>query len=276
MEIIDKARELAIGKEYDGKGASKKCYFVTIDGKEYALLIYKCADIEKNNIRLNATKHLYSQGLSTPNIIGIDYEDGIAYELQEKAHGKVFAYRAFKDIGGEDRYLDDTLQTLNILDNASLDVFLKLLNDFRILRTNGYEPDCHSDNFFIDENGNITFVDLDIHHEPSTTENIFQHNVIFLPSILSFPFGLFSHGRRMLQSDCIYYQKCHELLKNICYKWLEACVQYLTLFNFSIEEIRRIVSGIYFNYFTLDDAEKEKMLNDFFSDSKIIGRKNEE
>ena len=37
MLIIDKARELIKDREYDHRGASRKCYFVTIDGKEYAL-----------------------------------------------------------------------------------------------------------------------------------------------------------------------------------------------------------------------------------------------
>ena len=260
MLIIDKARQLIKDKHYDRRGNSRNCYFVSIDGKEYALLVYKCDDKKKNDIRLKSTNYLCNQGLVTPSIIGIDYHDGFAYELQEKCNGKTMAFRAYERAGGKEKYLNDFLDTLKILDNADPSVFLELLNNARIIQINGYSLDCNPDNYMIDNNGNIILIDIDIYDEPKMENDNFNNYVNVLPNIFSFVYDL--------KKDSEYGAICQPLLKSISYKWLEQCVNYLSSFDFTIEEIINIVSRIDFGYFLINQTEKNNMINNYFSSYK--------
>lgn len=264
MLLIDKARELIKNQEANRHGNSRQCYFVTIDGVEYALLVYKCLDEEKNNIRLQAINDLCEQGLSTPHAIGIDYDNGVAYELQERVQGKTMAYRNPGDAKGEDNFWADFLYTLRILDNAPKDVFLRLLRDNRIMYINGYSLDCHPDNYLIDKYGNITLIDLDIYDEPKKRLDNFGLYCNILPYILSFV--VYMH----LKKDSKYYNECYELLRRIGQKWFEICIEYLSLLDLTFEEVQKCVKGISFNYFLISEVEKIKMIDDYFKDDRII------
>ena len=263
MLIIDKARELIENKECDCRGNSRKCYYVSIDGREYALLVYKCNNKEKNDLRLNTISYLCNQGLATPGIIGIDYRDGIAYELQEKCNGKVMSYRGFERAGGKENYFDNLLHTLKILDNADPNIFLNLINNTRLLHVNGYLLDCHPDNFMIDNFGNISFIDLDIYHKPKMESDRLYNYVNVLPWIFSF---------FMLDSNNKHYKEILSKLKSIGYKWFYQCVNYLSSFNLTNEEIINIVSNISFDYFMIDQTERNNMISSCFNND--ISRKN--
>ena len=264
MLLIDRAREMIKNQEANRHGNSRECFFVTIDGVDYALLVYKCSDREKNNIRLQSINNLCEQGLSTPHAIGIDYHDGMAYELQERVQGKTMAYRNADMAKGEDNYMSDFLYTLRLLDNAPKDALLRLLRDARIMHINGYELDCHPDNYLISKDGYITFIDLDIFNEPKVTPDRFGKYVNLLPWILSYAtYGGFKEG-------CKYFGECYELLRRIGQKWLEVCVEYLSLLDLSFEEVRKVVNTISFNYFMYSTEEKNQMLEEFFRDERVI------
>lgn len=264
MELIDKARALIKGREFDREGNQRKCYFVNIDGRDYALLVYKCDNKEKNTIRLQATCDLVEQGLTTPHLIGIDYEDGMAYEIQERIMGKTMAYRNPNRAGGEERYITDFIHTLRILDEADKSTFLGLLSDARILYINGYSLDCHPDNFLIDEDGNITFLDIDIFDMPKKREDRFINYVTILPYIISFVVSMH------LKKDSKYYEECKRLLNSIGHKWFEVCVEYLSLFDLTFEEVRKAVNFVPFHYFLMDQAEIDHMIYSYFADDRIV------
>ncbi len=264
MILIDRAREMIKNQEPNRTGNYKKCYFVTIDGKDYALLVYECNNQEENNIRLQATNDLCEQGLSTPHAIGVDYQDGMAYELQERVHGKTMAHRNSNVPGGYDKYISDFIYTLIILDNATKDVFLRLLRDARIVHTNGYPLDCHPDNYLISKDGSITFLDLDIYREPTSTPDKFGMYVNILPYIISF---VTSHE---LKPEGRYYDDACELLRRIGHKWFEICVEYLSLLDLSFEEVKNIINMIDFDYFMISTEDKNKMIDDYFKDDRIV------
>ena len=264
MILIDRARDLIKNQEPNRTGNSRKCYFVTIDGKDYALLVYKCINKEDNNIRLQAISDLCEQGLSTPHAIGIDYYDNVAYELQERVHGKTMAYRNVNMAKGEDNYLSDFLYTLRILDEAPKDVFFRLLRDARIMHTNGYSLDCHPDNFIIDKEGNISFIDLDIYGSPKKTPDRFVSYVNILPYIFSFV------TYTDLKPNSKYYEESCEILKRLGQKWFEICVEYLSLLDLSFEDVKKTVSMISFNYFMISREEKNQMIEDYFRDERIV------
>lgn len=262
MELIDRARELIKGKDFDRKGNSRKCYFVTIDGRDYALLIYKCDNKEENTMRLQATCDLCEKGLQTPYLIGIDYEDGMAYEIQERVHGKTVAYRNVEAAGGEEKYMNDFIYTLKILDNADKNALLSLLSDARILYTNGYPIDCHPDNFLIDKDGNITFLDIDIYHMPEKVEDNFFQYVTILPYILSF-------SKMYLDRSPKYLEEARPYLNSIGHKWFEVCVEYLSLYDLEFDEVRSVINRIPFHYFLMDQAEIDHMIYSYFSDDRV-------
>ena len=209
---------------------------------------------------METTNYLQNQGVATPGIVGIDYCDGYAYELQEKCDGKLIAFRSIEDVGGEDEYIEDFLKTLNILNNADPSVFLKLMNSTRLLHINGYNLDCHSDNYMIDNNGNIAFIDVDIYHKKETKNDMFINYINVLPNILSFALYALQSS-----SNSKYKDACIPLLKSIGYKWLEQCVNYLSAYGFTNEEIIKQVRGISFNYFMIDKTEKDNMITSYFS-----------
>ena len=256
MLIIDKARELIKDKEFDCQGNSRLCYYVTIDGKEYALLVYKCNNVERNNLRPSSINYLKNQGLSTPGIVGVDYDGETAYELQEKCNGKPMAFRNANRAGGEDIYFNDFLETLKTLDNADPSTFINLMNGARIVHINGYSLDCHPDNFMLDNDGNITFMDLVIDREPTTKSESIGNYVNVLPWIFSFSVS-------KLNSEN--YDTFLPLLKSIGYKWFYQCINYLSTFDLTPDEINNIISDISFNYFMIDQTEKDNMINNYFS-----------
>ena len=264
MQLIDKARELIKGQEYDREGNSRKCYFVNIDGRDYALLVYPCDNKEENTVRLQATCDLVEQGLDTPHLIGIDYEDGMAYEIQERVMGKTFAYRTPSRCGGEEIFMTDFIYSLKILDNADKSAFLGLLNDARIYYINGYDLDCHPDNFLIDKEGNFTLIDLDIYDMPKKREDKFYLYCNALPYIISHVVSIF------LKEDSKYYDEIRVLLRSIGHKWFEMCVEYLAMYDFEAPEMRQIINRISFNYFLMDQAEIDHMIYSHFSDDRVI------
>ena len=264
MILIDRAREIIKNQEANRHGNSRQCFFVTIDNVDYALLVYKCSNINENNNRLQSINDLCEQGLSTPHVVGIDYHDGLAYELQERVHGKTMAYRNADMAKGQDNYLSDFLYTLRILDNAPKDALLRLLRDTRIVHINGYSLDCHPDNYIINKEGYISFIDLDIYKEPKKTPDRFGNYVNILPWILSFVTNC------DLKDDSKYFSECFELLRRIGQKWLEVCVEYLSLLDLSFEEVRQTVNKISFNYFMYSNEEKNNMIEEYFRDERII------
>lgn len=102
MILIERARHLIEDKDYDREGNSKKCYFVNMDGNDYALLIYNCQEEYQGKLisRINGTMHLINQGFHTPATYDIYFDDDIVYELQGRAKGKAFAYRSINQADG--------------------------------------------------------------------------------------------------------------------------------------------------------------------------------
>lgn len=141
-----------------------------------------------------------------------------------------------------------SLKTLELSDKSNL---MYLLNDAKLYRENGYSLDCHSDNFIIDEEGRISIIDLDITEDPKKREPYYISYVNTLPNIMSF---------FRIKPDMPRYDECVESIRNIGSMWLDSCIEFLLQNNLSMEEIKSTVNAITFNYFYINNEEKELMI----------------
>lgn len=253
MILIERARNLIEDKDCDREGNSKKCYFVNLDGNDYVLLIYKCKEEYQKRIlsKINGTMHLINQGFHTPDIYDVYFDDDIVYELQGRAKGKAFSYRHIAQAGGPENYVNDLLISLKALEFTDKSNMMSLLNDAKLYRENGYSLDCHSDNFFIDEEGKISMIDLCITEDPKKTDPYYISYVNTLPSIMS---------SSRVSPDMPRYDECVASARNIASMWLDTCIEFLLQNNLSIEEIRETINSMGFNYFYINPEEKELMI----------------
>lgn len=265
MILIEKARHLVEEKERDRNGNSKSCYFVNIDGIDYVLLTYKCNEEDESKVkgRIAQTTRLIGEGFHTPDIFDIYFDEDKAYELQGRAKGKTFAYRNIDQAGGIESYMKDALLSLKVLENSEKSSLLSLLNDSKIFSENGYSLDCHPDNFYIDENGNFTVIDLDISEEKAKEQPYYLGIVRTLPNILSF---------LRLSPNTPHYDECVASIRTIAPMWIDACVTFLLENGLSIEDAKKIISSIDFKYLFINDEEKEFMIGKQFDEK---GKHNE-
>lgn len=257
MDLLKKAHQFIEGKEIERNGNRKNCYFVNIDGNDYALLTYKFneEDRKKILIRIKETMSLIEQGFHTPLIIDIEFDEDMVYELQRKAKGKTLAYRSIEQAGSIENYVNDLFLSLEILKSAPKSCFLALINDSKIFSENGHSLDCHSDNYVIDENGQFTLIDLDIHHEGVKRDANYFAITNTLPNIFSF---------FRLKPDMPHYDECISAMRNIAPIWLNVAVDFLVQNGFSTEETKKMVNNINFNYFHITPNEKTSMIENTF------------
>ncbi len=267
MRIIEEAIKSIDGKDYDCKGNFKKCYFVNIEGKEYALLVYKCDEERKeiNNLRINETKKLIEQGFLTAPILDLLYDNGNAYELQERVKGNIICgkYIPLENSEDYDSFYLSVLDSLKIIERSSNDKLIDLMNNAALVYSNSYPLDSHGDNYIIDSEGNITFIDIDI-STPAKKRDIKIHYCLsVLPNILS----TFTY---YVREDSKYYKALKELLASISIKWVDACNTILNYNGYSEEDIKELINGIRYNYFLQSEEEKNEMLNNYFGSNKSM------
>ena len=261
MDLLRRAINSVDGKSSDTHGSLKECFYVLLDDKEYALLVYKCGSdkIERNNLRISETKKLIAKGLKTPNIIDILYENEYAYELQEKVQGDILIGRSipFEDNENFDSYYLSVLKNLQIMEKSPNECLIELLENAALLYSNSYSIDCHADNFIIDNFGNITFIDIDI-FEPLINRDIKKHYCInVLPNILSTMTYYISPNNK-------YYIPLKEILTSLAAKWIEVCNIYLTKYGYTKDEIKEVTSKIQYSYFLQNNDEKNELLNNYY------------
>lgn len=169
------------------QGAEKKCYaykdFVTFttplydlteEGISRAMLLRV---VKKKN-----AEYLRFHGISTPEIIDIEFKDDSIVEIQEKAPGKVLAYTnetnilkilkedklysSFKDMGEDHRHdiccklLKYNVGVQKDLKDAPLSHFAKFVRDFKDIQEYGLDLDRHGENFLYDNKRGFSFIDL--------------------------------------------------------------------------------------------------------------------
>lgn len=258
-ELLNIARSLINEKEKDRSGNNKSCFFVNISGKDYALLTYECRENEKkgNLIRIKETNRLIEQGLHTPTIVDIEFDEDIVYELQEKANGKTLSYRNVEDAKSDEVYANDIFESLEILKTAPKSAFLELINDSKIFDENGHSLDCHSDNFVIDQNGYLTLIDLDLYREGVKRDTNYFSVVNTLPNIFSFFF---------IKPGMPHYDDCVTSMQTIAPVWIETTIDFLYQNGFSEEEVKKMVSNIELKYFHIDQGEKDFMMENVFNE----------
>lgn len=259
MILIERARHLIENKKRDRNGNSKSCHFVNLDGIDYALLTYGCNEENQKKVlfRINETMKLIREGFHTPDTYDIYFDENTAYELQGMAKGKTFAYRRISDAGDIESYMKDILLSLKSVENSEKESLLNLLNDSKIFWENGHSLDCHPDNFYIDENGNFTVIDLDIIEEKEKRLPYYDGIANTLPYILSF---------LKIEPNSPFYEECIESLHSIAIIWIDACVIFLKNNGLENEEIKKIIGSINFNYFKIGNDEKTGMLKTYFDE----------
>lgn len=186
--IVDEAvkQVLSGNGEVTGRGSSKLCYKVEVNGQEYAVLkVFN--EVDGYEATFDSEKkvidNLINQGLNTPRFVGKTIIDGQLYVVQEYATGIDLASRNNEN---HDTYsfAEHNAMALDNLSNASVEAWEDFILGLQIITKNGFIVDQHANNFLYDsETDTFSFVDLNL--TGGTTYNLSDNIPNILENIIS-------------------------------------------------------------------------------------------
>ena len=251
---LDLAEMWAKNRKSNSNGSKKECYNVPIpiteDITKPAVLLKYEADtktIYNTLIRINETDNLIKNGLRTPQTLsyrieneiiydekGVAHERTIVYELQERAAGRSI----FPKIN-ENQENYETKQRISDQANAvyiseiSQQKLIDFMQNVALYYQNGYNLDTNENNYFLDSEGNITLIDLDISEQHTNKQVDINQVLSSLPNILS----QLASKKRLENIN-------PNTLNTIISNWYAAAYQYLQSQGYSNEGISRTLNNI--------------------------------
>lgn len=218
--------------KYDAFSVEKKCHYVTLDGKEYALM-WQTVKVDKINEMMDELNELKKRideakksGARLPSILAIYKDNNHIFQLQEKVNGKKFDYYEILD------------------QKTSVDDFIELLITFDLMSLNGLSIET-GHNCYVDEDGHINLFDCILSKKDD------RHNA--RPELFK---------RIVFPEPNDYKEEDVEILKRILEKWIIACAKYFSMFNTDREDIYIEIDLTIKNYSFISMQDKKALIND--------------
>ena len=224
--------------KYDAFSTEKRCHYITLEDKEYALM-WQTVKVDKMNEMMDNLSELKKRideakksGARLPAILAIYKDNNHIFQLQEKVNGKKFGYYEILD------------------QKTSVEDFVELLITFDLMSLYGLSVESGR-NCYVDEDGHINLFDCvlakkDDRHSHNAKPEMFKRIVFPEPDDYT-------------EKDCV-------VLKRILEKWIVACVKYFSMCNMDEETIYDEIDLTIKNYSFISKDEKKELIKD------VLGR----